>query len=79
MLILSDDLRLRNVNTINNSLLNQPIPPGKLNIIIIAKGDSAATLHYRREQDIACLKDITSHSGPSVTLPNNEIITSNMQ
>ena len=79
MLRLSDSLCLGNSNTTNNNSLNQPILSDKLNKIIIAKGDSAATAHYWREQDIPCLNDIIFHLGSSLTLPNNEIITSNMQ
>ena len=43
---------------------------------IIAKGDSGATSHYWRDQDVQCLKNIEITPGPTVTLPNNTTITS---
>ena len=46
---------------------------------LIAKGDSAATSHYWRNEDTACLKNIRNVQGPSVTLPNNVAIASNRQ
>ena len=46
---------------------------------IIAKGDSGATSHYWRDKDRACLKNIISSPGPTVTLPNNTKITSREQ
>ena len=38
---------------------------------IVAKADSAATNHYWRTEDLACLSNIKPYTGPSVTLPNN--------
>ena len=51
-----------------------PSNDSSFNNIIWAKGDSAASKHYWREQDIECLNDIQSFNGPSVKLPNNAII-----
>ena len=41
---------------------------------IVAKGDSAASQNYWREQDIKCLDNVIPFMGPSVTLPNNKQI-----
>ena len=43
--------------------------------IIYAKGDSAASHHYWREEDKQVLEKIEKHSGPSVLLPNNNTIS----
>ena len=45
----------------------------------MAKGDSAASSHYYRDQDKAVLHDIQNCIEPSVLLPNNEFITSMSQ
>ena len=53
------------------------IPPNNVNIILpicIAKGDSGATVHYWREADEECLKDIETCIGPAVILPNKQTI-----
>ena len=42
--------------------------------MIVAKADSAATNHYRRDADLQCLTNIQDYAGPSVTVPNNEKI-----
>ena len=44
--------------------------------IVIAKGDSAASSHYWRPRDKRALNDIEIYLGPSVLLPNNELISS---
>ena len=41
---------------------------------VMAKGDSAASHHYWREEDKKVLDNIESYSGPSVLLPNNSTI-----
>ena len=41
---------------------------------ILFKGDSAATSHYIRPQDKACLQQIKPHVGPPVTLPDADQI-----
>ena len=41
---------------------------------ILMKGDSAATNHYIRPQDQACLTDIKNYTGPSVLLPDADAI-----
>ena len=41
---------------------------------IIAKGDSAASKNYWREEDIRYLTNFQPYAGPSVTLPNANII-----
>ena len=41
---------------------------------IIAKGDSAASKHYWREQDLVFLANLRPYSGPSVTLPDADMI-----
>ena len=43
--------------------------------IIYAKGDSAASHHYWREEDKQVIEKIEKHSGPSVLLPNNNTIS----
>ena len=43
---------------------------------MIAKGDSAASSHYWRPRDKRVLEDIEKCLGPSVILPNNELIAS---
>ena len=48
--------------------------PSTFNKSVIAKGDSAASGHYWRQEDVDCLTRLTNISGPSVTLPNNIVI-----
>ena len=43
--------------------------------IIYAKGDSAASHHYWREEDKKVLDKIEPHAGPSILLPNNSTIS----
>ena len=43
-------------------------------IIIIAKGDSAASKNYWREEDMKFLTNIQPYTGPSVTLTNADMI-----
>ena len=45
----------------------------------IAKGDTGASSHYFMAKNKNILKDITQVKGPSVLLPNKEIISSNEQ
>jgi hypothetical protein len=45
-------------------------------ILVMAKGDSAASHHYWREQDDHVLQDIKNCKGPAVLLPNGETIAS---
>ena len=40
----------------------------------MAKGDSAASSHYWRQEDEMCLNDVKHFAGPSVLLPNKEKI-----
>ena len=42
----------------------------------MAKGDSAASSHYWRPEDTIILDNIKKCKGPSVLLPNNELISS---
>ena len=44
--------------------------------VIMAKGDSAASDHYWREQDAHVLSGIEDSLGPSVLIPNGETIAS---
>ena len=46
---------------------------------VIAKGDSAASSHYWRQEDAQCLEKIQNFAGPSVLLPNRETITANQK
>ena len=46
---------------------------------VTAKGDSAASAHYWREEDSACLTEIQTAPGPAVTLPNNTTIRATKQ
>ena len=45
----------------------------------IMKGDSGATSHYVRDQDKACLTNLTPYSGPSVLLPDADSIPPSQQ
>ena len=47
--------------------------------ICIAKGNSGATSHYWRDIDRKYLTDVNISPGPTVTLPNNEKISSTEQ
>ena len=49
------------------------------NKIIIAKGDSGASHHYLKEDDITCLTNITKTTATPVILPNAEISTAKIQ
>ena len=42
--------------------------------IVMAKGDSAASHHYWREEDIKVMSEITKNPRPSILLPNNSSI-----
>ena len=44
---------------------------------VIAKADSGASNHYVRGKDKKCLKDVRKDSGPPVTLPLGNKVTSN--
>ena len=44
--------------------------------VVISKGNSGATNHYWRKEDIDCLKMIQRDIGPEVTLPDNSVIKS---
>ena len=57
------------------STVVSPIP-AKKSEFVIAKGNSAASSHYWRPQDINVLDNIENHRGPSVLLLNNELISS---
>ena len=46
---------------------------------IVAKGDSAATSHYWQSQDAECLRGVRPYSGPSVALPDTDIIEPTQQ
>ena len=46
---------------------------------ITAKGDSAASHHYWRQEDIACLSNMLNLPSTSVLLPNANTITSSKQ
>ena len=58
-----------NQNNTNVTCFSEVPPPN-----IVAKGDSAASRHYWREEDEQCLKNITPYSGPSVVLPDADTI-----
>ena len=49
------------------------------NTIIIAKGDSGATNHYWRPEDVNCLKNLHDVEGPTVVLPDNTAIKANQE
>ena len=42
--------------------------------MVIAKGDSAASDNYWREEDQHCLSDIVPHITPPITLPNKDTV-----
>ena len=42
-----------------------------IGVTSLAKGDSAASHHYWREEDTKVMLEITKNPGPSVLLPNN--------
>ena len=42
-----------------------------VNDYIIAKGDSGASHHYTRPEDLTYLQNITLYHSPSITLPDN--------
>ena len=44
--------------------------------VVLAKGDSAASKNYWRQQDKEVLNKIEKYQGPSVLLPNNATIAS---
>ena len=46
---------------------------------VTAKGDSAASTHYWREEHIACFTQIQTVPGPTVTFPNNTTIKATKQ
>ena len=62
------------VNSVNRNNTNvkcfSEVPPPN----IIAKGDSAASQNYWREEDEHCLQNIRPYSGPSVVLPDADTI-----
>ena len=47
--------------------------------VVIAKGDSAATNNYWRQEDSNVLSEIKHYKGPSVTIPDGSQISSNKQ
>ena len=49
------------------------------NEYVIAKGDSAASQHYWRNQDKRCLSNINPCTSSNVKLPNNEHISATKQ
>ena len=62
------------LNTLKINILSDHHPQN----IIIAKGDSAASKQYWKENDSRVLSNIRPYSGPSVTLPDvDEISPSN--
>ena len=46
--------------------------------IVIAKGDSAGSHHYWRQEDAHALTQLNMIQGPSVRLPNNHSLSANM-
>ena len=60
--------KLENTNSIN--ILSEH----QLNNNIIAKGDSAASKHYWKESHRSVLSHVRPYSGPSVTLPDADMI-----
>ena len=46
---------------------------------MIAKGDSAASGRYYREEDITCLRQVRIQEGPNVTIPNSTTIKTTQQ
>ena len=78
--VISSQDTISNVFTTNNCYLSTSVisPKQKHKIelgAIIAKGDSAVSHHYWRNQDKEVLSDIRNISGPSVLLPNGEKIS----
>ena len=66
-----------NFNTLRNCLTSVVQNDNTNNRIVIAKGDSGATSHYLRSDHTKFLEKITDHTyGPSVLLPNNDVIQS---
>ena len=67
-------------NTSSHVESNQYLPVSfscnNLQHTVIAKGDSAATGHYFTMNDACVLKDIKKERGPSVILPDNDVIGS---
>ena len=64
------------MNPRNTKLENLPQIPEGTEDVVVAKADSGASQHYFREKDSICLSDITTESGPPITLPNGESIES---
>jgi len=60
--------KLKNKNCFNTLSEHQ------LNNKIIAKGDSAASKHYWKESDRSALSHVRPYSGPSLTLPDANMI-----
>ena len=53
--------------------------PTKKLKVVIAKGDSAASEHYWREEDIDCLQNVIYKKGPDMTLPDSSQINATYQ
>ena len=51
----------------------------KLTALVISKGDSAASQNYWREEDKHFFSNLHRCSGPSVILPDGNILTSTQQ
>ena len=77
---ISNQNKLNNVFTKNNChLFTSVISPEQKHInlsTIIAKGNSAASHRYWRQQDKEVLSNLKSISGPSFLLPNRNEISS---
>ena len=53
--------------------------PTKKRKVVVANGDSAASCHYRREEDINCLQNMIDKKGPDLTLPDSSQINVTQQ
>ena len=66
-----------------HNIEQQPIPsnsqPSSSPSIVMTKGDSAASQHYIRPEDKACLSNILPYNGPSVILPDADKIAPSHQ
>ena len=47
--------------------------------VVIAKGDSVASGHYWREEDVDCLQNVINKNGPDVNLPESSQINATQQ
>ena len=68
--VVSPSLRNNHSNSTNINENSQ-----KVGEVVLAKGDSAASHHYWREQDKRVRKEIKEFTGPSVLIPNGDFFS----